>query len=201
MSTAISTRLVLLRTEKGLSQKNAAQALGVSQGLLSHYEKGIRECGLDFLCRASAFYDVSTDYLLGLTEAKYIPDTLYSQSDMMQDSEIHTSTIFRATVFLAEKMNKSGKNFSDSIISLYVLMLYRIYSCALNNGIVPPSANKGSGNLAYFSSGVTEHILSQIYMTHPETKSKKSEKLPLCIETVLSEATRLIKNDMENSLK
>lgn len=55
----------LLRKERGLSQKSAAAELGVSQALLSHYEKGIRECGLDFLVRAADFYNVSTDYLLG----------------------------------------------------------------------------------------------------------------------------------------
>lgn len=57
--------LSLLRKEKHLSQKEAAAALGVSQALLSHYEKGIRECGLDFLVRAADYYGVSTDYLLG----------------------------------------------------------------------------------------------------------------------------------------
>ncbi len=40
--------LTLLRKERGLSQKQAATDLKVSQALLSHYEKGIRECGLDF---------------------------------------------------------------------------------------------------------------------------------------------------------
>ncbi|MBQ5356781.1 MAG: helix-turn-helix transcriptional regulator, partial [Oscillospiraceae bacterium] len=57
--------LSLLRKEKGISQKEAANQLGVSQALLSHYEKGIRECGLDFLIRAADFYGVSADYLLG----------------------------------------------------------------------------------------------------------------------------------------
>ena len=57
--------LSLLRKEKGISQKDAAKELGVSQALLSHYEKGIRECGLDFLIRAADFYGVSADYLLG----------------------------------------------------------------------------------------------------------------------------------------
>ena len=42
--------LTLLRKEKGISQKTAASHLGISQALLSHYEKGIRECGLDFPC-------------------------------------------------------------------------------------------------------------------------------------------------------
>ena len=77
MSTSVSTRLVSLRKEKNLSQKEAAIELGVSQALLSHYEKGIRECGLEFLCRASTFYDVSTDYLLGLTETKMMSDALF----------------------------------------------------------------------------------------------------------------------------
>ena len=34
----------LLRKERGITQKQAAEDLGVSQALLSHYEKGIREC-------------------------------------------------------------------------------------------------------------------------------------------------------------
>lgn len=57
--------ITLLRKERGISQKNAAAALGISQALLSHYEKGIRECGLDFLVKAADYYNVSCDYLLG----------------------------------------------------------------------------------------------------------------------------------------
>ncbi|MBQ8599780.1 MAG: helix-turn-helix transcriptional regulator [Clostridia bacterium] len=57
--------LTHLRKEAGISQKKAAESLGVSQALLSHYEKGIRECGLLFLVRAADFYGVSVDYLLG----------------------------------------------------------------------------------------------------------------------------------------
>ncbi len=57
--------LTHLRKEAGISQKKAAEALGISQALLSHYEKGIRECGLLFLVRAADYYEVSLDYLLG----------------------------------------------------------------------------------------------------------------------------------------
>ena len=59
--------LTLLRKEKGVSQKTAAASLQVSQALLSHYEKGIRECGLPFLVRAADYYGVSCDYMLGRT--------------------------------------------------------------------------------------------------------------------------------------
>ncbi len=47
--------LSLLRKERGLSQKAVASELGVSQALMSHYEKGVREPGLDFLCKVAAF--------------------------------------------------------------------------------------------------------------------------------------------------
>ncbi len=59
--------LSLLRKERHISQKAAAADLGVAQALLSHYEKGKRECGLDFLVRVADYYGVSTDYLLGRT--------------------------------------------------------------------------------------------------------------------------------------
>lgn len=67
--------VTLLRKERGLSQKQAALELGVSQALLSHYEKGIRECGLDFIVKIADYYDVSCDYLLGRTvERSYTSD-------------------------------------------------------------------------------------------------------------------------------
>lgn len=67
MTSEFSRILTLLRKEKGISQKQAAAQLGVSQALLSHYENGIRECGLDFLVKAANFYGVSCDYMLGRT--------------------------------------------------------------------------------------------------------------------------------------
>lgn len=62
-----SRKLSLLRREKNLSQRKAAEDLGISQALLSHYENGAREPGLSFVVRACDYYHVSADYLLGRT--------------------------------------------------------------------------------------------------------------------------------------
>ncbi|MCI8360028.1 MAG: helix-turn-helix transcriptional regulator [Clostridiales bacterium] len=70
MECSFPNNLAALRHERGISQKTAAEALGISQALLSHYEKGIRECGLDFLCRAADYYGVTADYLLGRTDRR-----------------------------------------------------------------------------------------------------------------------------------
>lgn len=66
MPNICAENLRALRRERHLSQKDAAARLEVSQALLSHYEKGVRECGLEFLIRAAAFYEVSCDRLLGV---------------------------------------------------------------------------------------------------------------------------------------
>ena len=78
----------LLRKERGLRQKEAADQLGIAQALLSHYENGKRECGLDFLVHAANFYGVSVDYILGRTSSRNgivvseeeLPDSTVSES-------------------------------------------------------------------------------------------------------------------------
>ncbi|GHV08915.1 hypothetical protein FACS1894217_12150 [Clostridia bacterium] len=81
----ISRALKLLRKERGVSQRAAAGALKVSQALLSHYENGAREPGLDFVCRACDYYEVSADYLIGRTMVRdgssIQPDSLYDAAE------------------------------------------------------------------------------------------------------------------------
>jgi len=67
VNTSFPRIITLLRKERNITQKKAAVDLGVSQALLSHYEKGIRECGLDFVVRCAQYYGVSCDYLLGVS--------------------------------------------------------------------------------------------------------------------------------------
>ena len=69
MTEAFPRTLSLLRKERGISQRSAAEALHVSQALLSHYENGAREPGLAFVCKACDYYGVSADYMLGRTDA------------------------------------------------------------------------------------------------------------------------------------
>ena len=59
MTTDFPRILLALRKEHKLTQKQAAKDLGVSPALLSHYEKGVRECGLQFVVRAADYYHVS----------------------------------------------------------------------------------------------------------------------------------------------
>jgi len=64
------TILTSLRKERKLSQKVVANDLNISQALLSHYEKGVRECSLDLLITIADYFGVSCDYLLGCTDVR-----------------------------------------------------------------------------------------------------------------------------------
>lgn len=56
-----------LREDHDLKQREIAQYLNCSQRVYSNYELGQRDIPTDVLIRLSRFYNVSVDYLLGLT--------------------------------------------------------------------------------------------------------------------------------------
>ena len=64
----ISMRLKELRKEKVVSQKAVADYLGITQRAYSYYETGQREPTLDNLVMLGKFFEVSTDYLLGVSD-------------------------------------------------------------------------------------------------------------------------------------
>ena len=58
-------RLKELRILKGLSQKEIAKVLNITQGNYSRWESGQIKIGNESLKRLSSLYNVSIDYLLG----------------------------------------------------------------------------------------------------------------------------------------
>ena len=57
-----------LRIDHGLTQKQIAKLLNVSQNTYSQYEVGITRYPLDAVITLAKYYDVSIDYLVGLTD-------------------------------------------------------------------------------------------------------------------------------------
>ena len=65
-----SPKLKTLREEAGLNQSQLADKLGVSRGSISFYENGDRIPDIEFLHKVSEYFDVSADWLLGLSDVK-----------------------------------------------------------------------------------------------------------------------------------
>lgn len=65
-------RLKDLREDKDLFQKDVAKVLGISQQYYSQYELGKFTMPIELLIKLSNFYNVSLDYIVGLTDNKKI---------------------------------------------------------------------------------------------------------------------------------
>ena len=63
-------RLKELREDSDLTQQQIAEFLHVKQNTYSQYETGTHQLPVDILIRLAEFYNVSTDYILGLTDKK-----------------------------------------------------------------------------------------------------------------------------------
>lgn len=57
-----------MRTDRGLTQKQIAEFLHVSQNTYSQYEVGTTHFPLDVVVKLAQYYNVSVDYLVGLTD-------------------------------------------------------------------------------------------------------------------------------------
>ena len=68
MKTILGERLKELRTEKKLTQKEFAKIFNLNNITYLHYEKEQREPPLSLIADFAKFYNVSVDYLLGLTD-------------------------------------------------------------------------------------------------------------------------------------
>lgn len=66
----IAERITKARKELGLNQKELAKKANLTEANLSRYENGIREPKSAVLARLADALEVSTDYLVGLTDEK-----------------------------------------------------------------------------------------------------------------------------------
>lgn len=68
--TIIETRIKNLRERIGYTQKELATKLGVTRSLICLWEQGYANISLKQLIKIASIYQVSIDYLLGLTDKK-----------------------------------------------------------------------------------------------------------------------------------
>ncbi len=63
----LSERLKHLRKSKNLTQENFAEIIGVSRTAVAKWENGYAEPTLQNIVRISEMFDISSDYLLGIS--------------------------------------------------------------------------------------------------------------------------------------
>lgn len=77
-------RLKELRKERNIPQKRVGDEVGIAQQTLSRYEKNINSVPVDALIRLAKYYNVTTDYLLGISQVK---NSFRNQSSRSRNQE------------------------------------------------------------------------------------------------------------------
>ncbi len=129
--------LTALRKERKLSQKVVALDLNISQSLLSHYEKGVRECSLDMLIAIADYYGVSCDYLLGCSEVRGRSVNNGSDIETMRDC---MSNVMNTVI------ETGDKKLIDAVEKYITLSMYNLVT-TLN--FKAPSKNKAKTHLSF----------------------------------------------------
>lgn len=189
--------ITFLRKERGLSQKQVAGDMGISQALLSHYEKGIRECGLDFLVKTAEYYGVSTDYLLGRTvQRNFAADPFEAaEEEVVINTEkgsminkINRSLLMNTTSVIYDLLAKIGNKHLTNSVSNYLMsaeyVIFRtIYNSEKNNSQTMFSLDKNRyRNLTDASMILDLEIINELIENEKLTLTLSPDVISVCFE-------------------
>ena len=188
-----SDRLTTQRKRKGVSQKQAAADLGISQALLSYYENGIREPGLSFLVKAADYYNVSCDYLLGHAANVLQLNQAVDFEDLPEDAQLSRETFLRAELAIMNSIVED-EEMMDTLNKASALAGYMGLFAAVTKGLLPRSWLGGNSDnkaqfkfLLYTLAGDVHDLTSA-----PEDEELIGTEAPLCVQTLCMYVNDLI---------
>jgi transcriptional regulator with XRE-family HTH domain len=68
---AFGPRLKMLRVDKDLSRDDLGKILGITLTTIGRYESMRRSPSIDIVVKIARYFNVTTDYLLGLSDSQY----------------------------------------------------------------------------------------------------------------------------------
>lgn len=92
-------RLIAAREMIGCNRKEFAARAGIPYRTITNYENGAREPGSDYLALVADLCDVSTDYLLGLSDVPRVEQVIAAKPAAMRLEKI---------LSLCESLNDAG---------------------------------------------------------------------------------------------
>lgn len=96
----IGTRIKELRKKRKITQIELSEYLNISQSTLALYESQKRAVSIDTLIKISQFFNVTTDYLLGISDISDSKETVHGEH--LTEDEIRLLETYRC-------LNSDGK--------------------------------------------------------------------------------------------
>ena len=110
----LGERIVFLREENDISQKELAITIQITAATLSRYENNLSEPNAAILCRLALALHTSTDFLLGLTDT-YEP---INGIRKFHDLSVHEYSLLKSYRQLSRENQIRAEERIDTLLSL-----------------------------------------------------------------------------------
>lgn len=101
--TLLGLRLRMLRDKLNLKQEDVADKIGCHRGAISNIERGAKAPSIDMLFSLSQFFNVSVDYLLGVSDE---PNPAPRPEEGLENIDINAPVILKETDTSYEKSRR-----------------------------------------------------------------------------------------------
>lgn len=115
----MESRIKQLREKRGLIQEILAAELGITQQMLSKYERDVTLIKVDILKKIATYFNVTTDYLLGVSDVKRdlqrqmkmneTLDEYYDLIEIYKDLDSYDKEMIWSIMQTVKKVEKSEK--------------------------------------------------------------------------------------------
>ena len=122
----MESRIKQLREKRGLIQEILAAELGITQQLLSKYERDITLIKVDILKKIAIYFNVTTDYLLGISDVKRdlqgqmkmneTLDQYYDLVEVYKELDEYDQEMIWSIIQIVKKINEKKKIYVFRII-------------------------------------------------------------------------------------
>ena len=103
---SFGSKLKALRLEHNMTQAELAKKINLSKANVSKYEADLVEPNLDTLAMISGLFDVSINYLLGLSDNQSVPEKIQPLINSYSDlNEYELKKVIEYIDFLKSKRN------------------------------------------------------------------------------------------------
>lgn len=106
-------RLKQLRLENKLRQADVAKLLNVTPEAYSMWETGVRQAGVSNLVVLARYYNVSLEYLVGVSDTRHITDNLSADEEMLLQWYSQLDATDRGLLSLLARSLAAGKKYGD----------------------------------------------------------------------------------------
>ena len=145
MTTFFSNNLISLRKNKGITQTDAAIALGLKRNTISNYETGHSEPDIDTILRIASYFDISTDNLLKTDVSKLDLSQKSEQTEVAQKLDLKPD--LKPDLFVKKQENQVKQEY-PSPSSVFVMPKVTTVDSAGDDNMVLVTVKARAGYLS-----------------------------------------------------